>query len=63
MGRGTCGKGTVSAGTASDKWGRKAFVDAVSGGERPRNEVLADALKLVRERKRRRRAAAWVQGC
>ena len=41
--------------------GKKAFVDAVSGGERPRNEVLADALKLVRERKRRRRAAAWVQ--
>lgn len=41
--------------------GRKAFVDAVPGVERPRNEVLAEALGKVRERKRRRRAAAWVQ--
>ncbi len=41
--------------------GRKAFVDVVPGIEQPRNEVLAEALKKVRERKRRRRAAAWVQ--
>ena len=40
--------------------GRKAFVDAVPGIEQPRNEVLAEALEKVRER-RRRRAAAWVQ--
>ena len=41
--------------------GRKAFVDALPGAERPRNEVLAEAFEKVRERKRRRRAAAWVQ--
>ena len=41
--------------------GRKAFVDAVPGIEQPRNEVLAEALEKVRERRRRRRAAAWVQ--
>ena len=41
--------------------GRKAFVDAVPGAGRPRNEVLAEALEKVRGRKRRRRAAAWVQ--
>jgi len=41
--------------------GKKAFVDAVPGPSRPRNEVLAEALGKVRERKRRRRAAAWVQ--
>lgn len=41
--------------------GRKAFVDAAPGAERPRNEVLAEALGKVRERRRRRRASAWVQ--
>ena len=41
--------------------GKKAFVDAVPGAEPPHNEVLAEALKRVRERKRRRRAVAWVQ--
>ena len=40
--------------------GRKAFVYVVPGAERPRNEVLAEALEKVRERKRRRRAAGWV---
>ena len=41
--------------------GKKAFVDVVPGAARPRNEVLAEAFEKVRERKRRRRAAAWVQ--
>lgn len=41
--------------------GKKGFVDVVPGAVRPHNEVLAEALTLVRERKRRRRAAAWVQ--
>ncbi len=41
--------------------GKKAFVDVVPGAERPRNDELAEALEKVRERKRRRRAAAWVQ--
>lgn len=41
--------------------GKKGFVEVARGGPRPHNEVLAEALTLVRERKRRRRAAAWVQ--
>ncbi len=41
--------------------GKKAFVDPVPGAKRPRDEVLAEAWTRVRERRRRRRAAAWVQ--
>ena len=41
--------------------GKKGFVDAVAGAPVPRNELLAEALEMVRERKRRRRAANWVQ--
>ena len=40
------------------KWAR---VEAVSGADGPRDEILAEALALVRDRKRRQSAAEWLQ--
>lgn len=40
--------------------GRRAVVEEVPGADRPRNAVLAEALGLVRNRRRRRRASGWV---
>ena len=40
--------------------GRKALVEGVPGGDRLRDAVLAEALGLVRSRKRRQRAVRWV---
>ena len=37
-----------------------ALVEAVRGVDPPRDEILAEALALVRARERRRRAAKWV---
>ncbi len=39
---------------------KKAFVEAMPGTSRPRDEIMADALERVRNSRRRRRASAWV---
>ena len=39
---------------------KKARVEAVPGGQPPRDEIMAEALDRVRNSKRRRRASAWV---
>lgn len=58
--------GAVFAELALTGWirieeGRKALVEAVDGADRPRNEILADALGLVQSSKRPRRATHWVR--
>ena len=40
--------------------GRKALVEGVRTAGRPKNAVLAEALGMVRSRRRRRRASGWV---
>ena len=49
------------AGVIRIEEGRKAFVEAAPGGDRPRDEIMAEAIERVRASKRRRRASAWVQ--
>ena len=39
---------------------KKAFVEAMPGTDRPRDEIMAEALERVRNARRRRRASAWV---
>lgn len=49
------------SGRISVEEGKRARVEAVTGANRPRDEILAEAFALVRDRKRRQSVAEWVQ--